>query len=253
MTPDEKSRLIAKLEGESKTIRFKFGRLVTTIGQDLHKSDTTVQDIKLFLGNCGLKHVADSFDSSDSVIEVLTKISEGDYWTFFNYELFESMVTTFSFCKSDEVIRRVHLYKAEFKVYCQRRLFEVPAVVFEHFMPDQDSVLKFYVKIDRKFTVSVDDIKNIQHEMSKMLDADPLYLIDVKDGCIELTFGCFKSSEEELFPEEKRGEIRCDLAELKVILNVRCGKYTLNIKSAASKENEETEEKGKFTLGCMVR
>lgn len=220
LTPDETSRLIAKLEGETRTIELRFANLVATVGQALERSHATADKLKLFLDSCGMKELADCINSSEVITEAIRKISRGHYWSFFNYELFEIMTTTF--CKSKDVISHLDSYKSDFRVYCMRRLFEMPAIVFEKAIPDSDSVLKFYIKIDSNFTVSVNDIKNIQHLISKMLDVHPLYLIDVKDGCVELHFGCLKSMQE-LFPHDGHEKMRKSLAQLQAVEYLQCG------------------------------
>lgn len=244
MTAEEKMLLIAKLEGESKTISLNFGMLVSTVGQDLERSGTTTQDLKLFLLSSSMKSVAGVIGSSETITEAMTKLSSGNYWTFINYELFERMTT--ALCKSGEIFTLLHSYITAFKVYCKRRLFEVPAIVFENATPNSDSLLRFYVKIDKNFSVSVNDIKNIQYEISKVLDVYPLYLIDVNEGCVELTFGCLKSTEEEVFPEEKHEELQRNLTQLRVIKCLRCGKYKLKMTSETVTSEVKELELGKI-------
>lgn len=169
-----------------------------------------------------MKQLADCIDSSEDITETMLKISRGNYWSFFNYELFEMMTTTF--CKSKDVIDHLDSYKSYFQVYCMRRL---PAIIFEA-MPNSDSVLKFYIKIDSNFTVSVNDIKNIQHVISKMLDVNPLYLIDVKDGCVELHFGCFKDIHE-VFPLGRHEDIRKYLAQLQAVEYLQCREMKIEL------------------------
>jgi hypothetical protein len=221
MSPEEKSGLIAKLEGESRTISLKFASLIATTGLALERCHVTAENLKLFLGSYSVKQIAESISSSDTITEAMTKVSIGNYWSFFNYELLEMVIATY--CKSTDVIDHLEAYKSDFQVYCTRRLFEIPAILFEN---SSDSMLKFYIKTDNNFTVSVNDIKNIQLIVSKMLDVRPLYLIDVQKGCVKLNFGCFKNFEE-IFPLESRDEIRRSLSQLPAVEYLQCGEVKI--------------------------
>jgi hypothetical protein len=230
MSPEEKSGLIAKLEGESKEISLKFASLVATTGLALERCHITAENLKLLLGSYSVKQIAESISSSDTVTEAMTKVSVGNYWSFFNYELLEMVIATY--CKSTDVNEHLEAYKSDFRVYCTRRLFEIPAILFEN---SSDSMLKFYIKTDNNFTVSVNDIKNIQLIVSKMLDVRPLYLINVQKGCVNLSFGCFKNFEE-LFPLERHEEIRQSLSQLPAVEYLECGemKIQTNLSVSAS-------------------
>lgn len=191
LTEDELQSLTAKLKVESNSIHRKFATLVTNVAKAMEKTETSIESLELFFRTCGMTGLADSVKPTDKVAEVFSKVTTGNYWTFFNYELLESVVNTY--CKEDELITvDLDSYITSFKSYCERRLYEVPSPSLKTDMPNSGPMLKFHIKLDKNFDVSVNDIKNIQHVISKLLDIKHLHLIDVTAGCIELTFQCFK-------------------------------------------------------------
>lgn len=223
LTPEQKLSLITRLERETKSILQKFGILLGLVGQTMDKSAIGTQHLKLFFNGCGMQQLAESINHAESSSAAMNMATTEKYWTFFNYELLESMITTL--CKAEEP--RLNSYKADFKVYCKRRLVAVPAIISENASPGSDDVLRFTIMLDRNFSISINDVKSLQHMISELLNVRPLYLIGIRDGSVELTFGCFKKFGE-VFPEGRREEIALKLAEHKVKL-LQCG--TLELKT----------------------
>ena len=79
----------------------------------------------------------------------------------------------------------MELYESDFKTYCERRLCEVPVDSLKADVPSKTSNL--HVKIDEDFKIKLCKIKRIETRLSRLLDKR-LYLLKVKDGCIELVF-----------------------------------------------------------------
>ena len=233
--------MIAKLEVESNIIHHKFATLVTNVAGAMEKSGTSIESLKLFFHTCGMTKLADSVRPTDKVAEVFSKVTTGNYWTFFNYELLESVINTF--CKEDESITvDLDSYITSFKSYCERRLYEVPAPSLKTDMPNSGPMLKFHIKLDKNFNVSVNDIKNIQHVISKLLDIKHLYLVNITAGCIELTFQCFKEFDA-VFPVRKHEETVSMFTRCK-IQSLYCDKYQLKLRLESDLvEEDKVEEK----------
>lgn len=167
--------MIAKLEMETKTILRKFATLVSTVGRTMEESGVSIQNLKLFFTGCGMNLLAERIHHTDTISEVMNMAEKRKYWTFFDYELLESILVTF--CETEEPL--LNAYKADFKVYCQRRLFAVPAIVSENASSSSDEVLRFIV-LDENFPISTERAKMLQHSMSILLNVHTLYLARMK-------------------------------------------------------------------------
>ena len=218
----EKSELLSRLDHESRTMLNSFATLVTHTQKQLCHSETTTEELKTWFIERELKKLARQIKSTDAIPAILNKVKEGNYWSFFNYELLETMIKCF--CKGTPLIAELQDYVSKFKVYCQRRVSKVPrgCLNCEH----KDESMNFIVKMDNNFHIqktNLEKIKKIQYQLQDILKIELLQLIDVKDGCIELTFRYFDNAITKMFwnPLEEEEEA----ALLKIgVQQLFCGK-----------------------------
>ena len=105
-----------------------------------------------------------------------------DHWSFFDYKFLGLIID--GFCT--ELQADMARYELEFKKYCERRLCEIPADVFET-RPNEKNNL--YVKCDHYFDkITLKEAKDLELRLAKLLDTE-LYLLRVEEGCVQLVFG----------------------------------------------------------------
>ena len=103
------------------------------------------------------------------------------YLSFFDYEFVGMIIER----HCPELIDDLEAYKSALKIYCKRRVVEVPSNVFEREGADETCL---FVKCDKAFeSIILDDIKALESRLSNFLDTD-LFLLRVDDGCTELVF-----------------------------------------------------------------
>ena len=180
---EQKAKLMVRLQVESEEIIRKFGSLVCKVEKNLETSKVkiTADNLITFLANCSSDKVADHIKISDTIPMVMRKIKKYKGWSFFDYELLHKLIETH--CSGVEISKDYQNYVSQFKEYCKRRLFEVPASAFP---PSKDSIPNFVVKLDKNFSVQMKYVKETELKLSKILDVE-LKLLDVKGGCFELT------------------------------------------------------------------
>ena len=168
----------------------------------LRNLETTIEDLKRLFKEREMNELF--IKPTDTIPIILDKLKEGNYWSFFNYELLASIITCF--CKETHLIAELDDYVSEFKVYCQRRVSEVPSGSLSGKQTDKQSMSIFKVKMDDTFHIqetNLEQLKSIQYKLQKVLNMNPLLLVDVEGGCIELTFRYFDSAMLHLREAEK--------------------------------------------------
>ena len=213
LTEEDRERLLSQLNFESKAIQKLFAILVTHTYNELDKIGTTTKALKILLKQCGMKELADEIKSTDTIFEIFDAVQNGNYWSFFNYELLEAIIRCF--CEKTSLVEELEDYKAKFRFYCKRRLSQVPRESLKVNSEQMDQKSVVYVKMDETFCIEKSNlamIKDIQCKLQTILKVETLHLVDVKSGCIELVFRYF--SDTRLFPLSEMQKI--DLTEIGV-------------------------------------
>lgn len=185
MTSEEKNRLIAELEDRSETMLGEFVNLYVHATTCLEKTNVTVDQIRSFFEGFRLTELVDSINATDSIAEIIRKVTRGNYWSFFNFKLLENMINTF--CKDEAVYTELQIYVSDFQNFCRNRVYEVPADLIKcatNSSVNPKSLLT--VKLDDTFKITLGELHKIRNRIEKLLNIEYLYLIDIKQGCIEL-------------------------------------------------------------------
>ena len=190
LTVEERDELLHHLTKQSEDIRSSFAILVARTLTHLLQSDITAKALEMLIAEHGLEELADQIDSTDTISSIIKKARKGKYWSFFNYELVASII---KFCKKTELTEELEDYVSEFEVYCQHRVSEVPRGSLNG---NQTNNHCFKVKLDDVLSKNIDlnRVKKIQHKLQEILKMKPLQLVDIKGGCIELTFRYFNKT-----------------------------------------------------------
>ena len=253
LTNDEKQMLITTLEVQSEAIHHKFGGLVSNVERFLEKSDVTISNLQHFFEASGLEELAMCIEPTDTISKAMRRVTVGKYWTFFNYELLESTVNTFCQSKDKIITTLLSSYITDFKVFCQRRLCEVPINALKSAdRPYSKPLQTFCIKLDAHFSINIDDIKKVQIRLSMLLGIKILNLIDVAEGCVELTFRVYEEVDicQWLTPTTKNKLANINIKWL------QCGSETIQIRTSVlghiPEELSITEGKGETTMNYYI-
>ena len=192
---DEQEDLQAQIENLKLEIHRKFLRFEAELVSSLDRRITAASMVRTLLNHfpeCSTEsmynisllqeHKQALLDAKD--IEGVFAIIH-PYYSYYNYELLQTIVEAYG---SEEDKKRMQQYIRDFTSYCKR----VPCVEFydDHCLKSPKRVkLKFKLDYDKKH-LTLADIKNIQRNISKLLNIRPsvLFLHSVGDGCTAVTF-----------------------------------------------------------------
>ena len=218
MTSEEKERLIASLKVQSKVMKAKFAALVTKVGISLRNSNSlNVFALASFFTNAGsgYKELAECIKTTTSIFDALDEVGSKNYWTFYNYEILKVIID--EFCKEDKnVTECLTNYLSQYKEYCKRRLAEVPIDDLNvNIPPSPERAL--YLKLDDYFHfVCLNDIKEIQSLISSLLGFQQLSLVEVEEGCIELTFKIFEEINNLVVYDQEVKWLHCGMQKFEI-------------------------------------
>ena len=180
LTQGERERLIIRLTMGSDDLRKKFALVVDRARESLEKQKLTSKDLQVLIKHATKNKLYDVFKRKKTIHKLFLKMT--DHWSFFDYEFLGLIIDRFCTELQADMAR----YEMEFKKYCQRRLCEIPADVFQT-RPNEKNNL--YVKCDHYFDkITLKEAKELEERLAKLLDTE-LYLLRVEEGCVQLVFG----------------------------------------------------------------
>ena len=222
MSEEERSDLIADLEYRSKRIGNNFQLLVLRTSKALKQANCTVCELKtLFVRDDRIFKALGTTENLDDAIFELSKLS-----SFFDYELLMNVAQ--KYCRDQELYEDFVAYSEELKVFCQRRLCEVPIDAFASKNCLKKSYLR--IKVDKNWQITLNQVKDLERQISDILKVK-LQLLEVKDGCVELFFNPLCTVNNTLSQQQKK-----QLREIGVI-RVHLGEEEYNLT-----DNQETEK-----------
>ena len=213
------------LDRHTSKVKAAYSAVISDLLKDLERNSTFNKVItclkaydkifcdKLKLVDCG------------STEEVFSKII--DHLSFFDL----GIIKVLTCLGSRNAKNRLKEYKRMFRKYSERRVVECPNDAFgdaEESVKDYDIVLKTD-KIHQSLTVN--ELLKLRYEITKILGHKRL--IDVREGCVQLTFKGFED-EEFTVTEEQQQSLR-NVG----VLSISCGDQVVNI-SKLSKQNIDT-------------
>ena len=182
----------AKLFDETQTMKRRFASLVFDIQKALVDNKWKLEDvISLIKLNYQSEELNKLLDASKSIAEVIQLMTP--YFSFFNYGIITLLVS-----KLDSTIKKkMKKYKAKFRDYSKRRICECPAT----FGSCQDNEKVYVLKTEMKLTDSVEEYEKLHFQMNKVLGGKLLRLVNIEEGCVQLTFRGFVEPELSLSKE----------------------------------------------------
>ena len=183
-----------KLLDKTESIQQKFASLVFDVQKALVKNQWKLEEvISLIKLHYRSDEVSKLLDGSESFGEIFGRLSK--YLSFFNYRLIKLLVSKLN---STEIAKKLKMYKKAFHEYSKLRICECPAGAFGSC---EDNEKVYVLKTEVKLNDSLVEYEKLQFEMNKVLGGKLLRLINVEEGCVQLTFRGFVEPELSLLEE----------------------------------------------------
>ena len=179
LSEDEREEFEKRLKIESEDIMNKFAGLALAVKRWL-KEDDYLSDLKYLIRNSPYDRVHTKIKNITEFDVFMEELSK--YWSFFDYDLLGLIIS--EFCKCDNLSLKLKEYEKSLNEYCQRKLCEVPERILE---VKADKKNWFCLKYNKAFKSRLHDIKELQLIVSRRLNKK-IVLLEIKEGCIELTF-----------------------------------------------------------------
>ena len=180
--------LQAQLSNDLQTIQRKFAALLSNTRRslrnhcDLDDVATCAIDLAFIASNKNISLLGDHKDdilkatSVNQIFNILTA-----FWSFFNYDLLEHIIEE---CDVDKAALRD--YQDALKVFCERRVSELPQNVLKGVDFNRDKV---WVKMELN-NPTLREINNLKGRIAQILEVpvSGLFLNDIQSGCVQLEF-----------------------------------------------------------------
>ena len=244
MSEEERFEHQLTLYQESEKIKKKFTSLVFNLQEDLEKNSKLDKVITLLI------YYEESLEAElrdcKSVVMVFQRIRK--YVSFFDYELIKILAKHLG---SSKLNKRLSKYKAHFQEFAKRHICECPSDQFTDLeceeaesKPEKFYIIKMEDETMDKLTVK--QLKNFQCKLNKTLGQKFLKIVKVEDGCVQVTFKTFSSSDFAVSDEQQRA-----LSSLGVI-TISCGSESVHIRTVSSPENKAASGKEKIHFFAMI-
>ena len=232
-------------ERETKQIKEQFGDLVTDTCCSFKEQKVDIEMLTLYL-QTRFPVLEPRLNKATSMQQVF-KIVVGQVCSWFDYEVIVSIIKKFGE-SSDK--RRAQMYEEEFKTYAKQRLPKGK----KHITIGSGAKVgtkQLVVKIDKvweevnfnELNTIRDNIANIISEEGAKVCRSDLYLADVREGCIMMTFMIQKELANKLFPTKScLSAKQIHLLKSESVIFVKCGKF--NLRTSTNGRSEERNNTG---------
>ena len=190
LSSDDRENLLAQIDRLKDEIHVKFLKLQADLIKSLKGLITPKQLVQTLKAHMTYHGSAAIFDHHKEELIAAKDIEDifiimNPYFSFFNYDLIEVIITVHGACSDKENMQQ---YLRDFSEYCKK----IPCVEFheEYNANESRTKIKFKLDYDRNNDLELGDIKRIQRQIAEILHVDPcvVYLHSVEDGCILITF-----------------------------------------------------------------
>ena len=197
MSKEERDDLVAELEYRGKQIGRKFQVLVARTSRALMQANCTVRQLRTAFGR--EDRILKALRKTEGMDEAVYKLSKRS--SFFDYELLMSLVE--KYCHDQELYDDFVAYSEELKVFCRRRVCEIPIDAFTSKKRLKSKGPYLRIKFDKSWQISGNQIKDLEKQISDILQIK-LHLLAVRDGCMELVFNTLRSVSEPFSQQQKK-------------------------------------------------
>ena len=174
----------------------------------------------------------DELHDCTSITLVFRKIRK--FISFFDYELIKILAKHLG---SDKLKKKFSKYKMSFQEFAKHHICECPSDLFaesESYDPSADTTGKCYIiKTGEEIeNLTVKELKTFQRKLNEILGQKFLKVVNVEDGCVQITIRRFTSSVFVISDKQQRA-----LSSLGV-LTISCGSESVHIPTLSSLENK---------------
>ena len=227
-------------ERETKKIQKLFGKFVTDVCCSFENQKVNIEKLALFLQTSlpVMKPRSKELNQA-TCLEQIFKIVADQACSWFDYEVIKDMIDYFG-DSSDK--HRAQVYEEEFRKYANQRLPKGKKHI-EIGSGAKVSGMQLVVKIDKEWEeVNFNDLDKLRSSFASILGVRrrELYLADVREGCIMMTFMIQKELGKKLFPTKScltTEQIHSLKSES--VISLRCGKLTWRASTTMASERGE--------------
>ena len=238
MSEEEHSQHLSILYRESENIRTRFVLLIRNLQRDLQKNSKLENAINMLtLYDRDLKDDLSECTSFDLLFQKIK-----DFVSFFDYKLLKILA---KYLGSSEIKKKFQKYKSHFQEFAKRHICECSSDLFGESETAREKPQTTYViKINKSMAnLTLEELENLKCKMNEILGHKFLKIVKVENGCVQVTFRTFSSSDFANSDEQKRA-----LSSLGVI-TISCGNETVHIPTVSSPENKADFGKSNSAIG----
>ena len=215
------------LNEDVRNIMLTFGRFVTKTRDSVEKRILVGKFATSILALKAYEPAPEERDQSlldehREEIKKATSISEifsilCAYWNYLNYEILEYIIDLYG---TDDDKERLTSYNEELHKFFERRFFELSMTPMQK---------KFVVKLNIREGTTLKQAFRIRGRIAKILHVNlaALTIVDVRPGCVQLTFLIPKFIAQKVFPlsDEQTFALSKDLS----VMRIECGDYVFKV------------------------
>lgn len=190
-----------KFEKETRKMQKQFARLVNDTCRSFKNRNVTTNELILYLQNAyplALKPRMDEM-SKAACLEKVFMIVTSQTCSWFDYEVIKDMI---DYLGKDQEKKQLEHYEAKFRTFAEQRLSRGKKHI-EVSSGAKSGGKQLVIKIDKEWDeVNFNDLNKIRGNLASILKVKrrDLYLADIQEGCIMMTFIIAEELAGKLFP-----------------------------------------------------
>ena len=240
MTEEERKRLIGRLKLESGRMKNEFAILVDRAKESLQQKKVSAMDLEVLVMHSTSNDLAILFKEGKNIHELFCDLSK--YWSFFDYEFLALIIKR----HCPELSSELDKYEDHLKIFCQRRLCEIPSDIFQTKIGHKYNL---YVKYNQKVDVmKLETAKELELKLSELLDTD-LYLLEVQEGCVELVFHSLCDLDKNI-PLRRYQQLQ--LTREMEVIQLRIGDYIFPSSDTTGPDSDTESDSGNETMSTCT-
>ena len=239
MTEEERERLIGRLKLESSRMKNKFAILVDRARASLQQQNISASDLKVLVEHSSRNELVNLFKKKKKSIKILDLFCAlSDYWSFFDYEFLGLIIER----HCPELLSELKKYEDQLKMFCHRRLCEIPKDIFKTKKGHKNNL---YVKYNQKVNqMKLETAKELELKLSELLDTE-LHLLEVQEGCVELVFHSHCDLNKNI-PLRRYQQLQ--LTREMEVIQLRIGDYTFPSSDTTGPDSDTESDSGYETM-----
>ena len=234
-------------EERTKEIQKSFGIFVCKTSHLFKGSNVTIRELNLYLqGAYPVMKPRMEELSKATHFEDFFRIIVDQACSWFDYGIIKDLILCF--CTGARSC--LDEYEARFKSYAEQRRLPKGMKHIEVGGGGRRGGRQLVIKIDREWEdVTFSDLDKLRGTFASILGPDirrsDLYLADIREGCIMMTFMITKELAERLFPSRSclSSSQQVKLLKKEGVISLRCGKLTWRATSRSSEAGSDVKEK----------